>query len=63
MADLIDTANDRAQEQAEDALAAIRRQAAQIPAGNAGHCDLCGEWSGRLVRDACARCRDQLRLP
>lgn len=28
------------------------------PAGKPGDCDLCGEWSGRLIEGACAPCRD-----
>jgi hypothetical protein len=63
MADPIDTANDQAQKHTEASLATIRARAAQIPVGTTGHCDFCGEWSGRLVRDACAPCRDRLRLP
>ncbi len=31
--------------------------------GKAGECELCGEWSGRLVRGGCAPCRDKYRLP
>ena len=30
---------------------------------SAGDCDLCGEWSGRLVNGACAPCRDKWSLP
>ena len=32
------------------------------PAGVQGECDLCGEWSGRLVEGACAPCRDHYGL-
>lgn len=28
-----------------------------------GDCDLCGEWSGRLVGGVCAPCRDRHKLP
>ena len=41
----------------------VRDQAAQIPVGTSGDCDLCGEWSGRLVQGVCAPCRDKHRLP
>lgn len=41
----------------------IRRAAAAIPPGEPGDCDLCGEWFGRLVGGACARCRDKHGLP
>jgi RNA polymerase-binding transcription factor DksA len=58
---------DRAQELAEAERAhgelMARQAAARIPAGNAGECDLCGEWAGRLVHGVCAPCRDLHRLP
>lgn len=44
-------------------LKRVREQAAQIPVGNPGDCDLCGEWSGRLVDGVCAPCRDLHKLP
>lgn len=31
--------------------------------GAPGECELCGEWSGHLVRGACAPCRDRYKLP
>lgn len=34
-----------------------------IPPGTPGDCELCGEWSGRLVNGACAPCRDRHKLP
>ena len=37
--------------------------AAAIPVGEPGECDMCGEWTGRLVGGACARCRDRYKLP
>jgi len=63
MADEVDQANDRAQADTERSIATARAIAANVPAGNEGDCDLCGEWSGRLVGGACARCRDKWRLP
>lgn len=63
MADEIDRANDRAEADTERAIAATRDRAANIPAGEAGDCQLCGEWAGRLVGGACAPCRDKWRLP
>ncbi len=63
MSDIIDQANDRAEADAERLIAIARKDAGQIPAGNAGICDMCGEWSGRLVRGACAPCRDRWQLP
>jgi hypothetical protein len=63
MADEIDVANDYAQRANDAAAATVRAAAALIPAGNAGDCDLCGEWSGRLVGGICAPCRDLRGLP
>lgn len=63
MSDLIDAANERAAEFTGDREAAVRRAAEAIPVGNPGECDLCGNWSGRLVGGACAPCRDRYRLP
>lgn len=39
----------------------LRQQALryELPQGVAGECDLCGEWSGRLVGGVCAPCRDR----
>lgn len=34
----------------------------ELPAGVPGDCDMCGEWSGRLIRGVCAPCRDRYRL-
>lgn len=44
-------------------LKKIREQAAKIPKGKPGDCDLCGEWSVRLVNGVCAPCRDRHKLP
>lgn len=56
--DIIDEANEHAAREALAREAAIRAAAAEIPAGEPGECDFCGEWTGRLVGGACARCRD-----
>jgi hypothetical protein len=61
--DLIDRANDKAQAGIDAAEAEIRYQAGRIPAGEPGTCELCGEWSGRLVKAVCAPCRDKYKLP
>lgn len=63
MADQIDRANAYASAEAAAREAAVRQLAAEIPAGEPGDCDLCGEWTGRLVGGACAPCRDARRLP
>lgn len=39
-------------------IAQVRKEAAQIPVGEPGDCGGCGEYSQRLVRKLCARCRD-----
>jgi len=62
MADEIDIAQQRDLEDTERAVAAARMTCAAIPEGNEGECDLCGEWSGRLVDGACAPCRDKYHL-
>ena len=41
----------------------VRAAAAAIPAGEAGECDLCGEYFARTVNGICARCRDRRNLP
>lgn len=58
--DEIDMAQQREQ---EDRDRAIRAAAHHIPAGVAGECEYCAEWSGRLIGGACAPCRDRYRLP
>lgn len=60
--DIIDQANDRAAEETASIEAAIRRKAAAIPPGEPGECEICGEWSGRLVEGHCAPCRDKYHL-
>ena len=61
--DLIDRANDKAQAGVDAAEAEIRYQAQHIPAGEPGYCKHCGDYSARLVGNACAPCRDHYRLP
>lgn len=63
MADVIDQGSEREQLDTANAVDAVRRAAAAIPAGSAGDCDLCGEHSMRLVQGACAPCRDKYKLP
>lgn len=63
MADIIDTANDQRDKEEAFRIQSARDQAAKIPIGTPGNCDFCGEWTGRLVRGACAPCRDRWRLP
>lgn len=57
MADKIDQTAER-----EERLEELQRKyhkPYEVPAGEPGECELCGEWSGRLVDGACAPCRDR----
>ena len=63
MADEVDMTDERTTAEKADTIARISRAAASIPAGEPGECDLCGEWSGRLVEGVCAPCRDRHNLP
>ena len=57
---------DRAAPEIERALSQALRQLERyggLPAGTPGECELCGEWSGRLIGAACAPCRDKYKLP
>lgn len=63
MADEADTSQVRTEILEASEIAAVRERAAKIPAGVPGECDLCGEWSGRLVKGVCAPCRDEHKLP
>jgi len=59
MADEIDRANEYI-----DAMtaAALKKVTAEIPKGEPGECDWCGEYTPRLVNNACAKCRDDIGL-
>lgn len=59
MADEADVANDYAERWLKDALTANRPE---IPEGRPGDCEWCGEYTPRLVKRACARCRDEYKL-
>lgn len=63
LSDESDLATMREMMEQESSLRAVQLLAAQIPPGEPGECDLCGEWSGRLVSGVCAPCRDRHRLP
>lgn len=62
MADDADMAQSYEQAHLSQSLKRITARPAMEP-GVQGECDLCGEWSGRLVRGVCAPCRDKYRLP
>lgn len=61
--DEADIANDTAAADMARREHAARQAVASIPAGEPGDCDLCGEWTARLVTGACAPCRDHYHLP
>ena len=63
MPDELDKTQDRMEFLEQKDIDAVRRKAASIPAGEAGECELCGEYFARIVRGACARCRDRNGLP
>lgn len=57
-----DLTQEREQVASESAIDRIRAAAAEIKPGVAGECELCGEWSGRLIKGACAPCREKWRM-
>lgn len=59
--DEVDEATERNERRIAEGIA--RAAAQPLVPGTPGDCDLCGEWSGRLVRGACAPCRDRRKLP
>ena len=46
----------------DDHVKEAMRKANEMPVGITGDCSYCGEWSGRLVNDACGYCRDKFHL-
>lgn len=63
LADEADIAARNEQTEVDAGVMRVRKAAAKIPEGTPGDCDLCGEWTGRLVGGACAPCRDRHKLP
>lgn len=64
MADEVDLANDRIEREISARLRDHHAKAqAGMQKGFPGECELCGEWSRRLVDGACAPCRDKYKLP
>jgi len=57
MTDQIDQANDYAEMERQAHIAS--RPDPKINPGKPGDCDLCGEWTGRLVNGACVPCRNK----
>lgn len=60
--DDVDKTQERDQIAADQAIQKVRDAAAVIQPGTAGECEMCGEWSGRLVKGACAPCREKWRM-
>jgi hypothetical protein len=58
MSDVCDITEDRIEKE-EAALINAIRACSKIEPGKPGNCELCGEWSGRLIDGACAPCRDK----
>ena len=46
----------------DDHVKDAMRRAAQIPEGNPGDCEICGEYFSRLVNGACGFCRDKFGM-
>lgn len=61
MSDDVDRMEDREAIASEARVRVIQRRAILDP-GAPGECELCGEQSRRLVRGACAPCRDRRKL-
>lgn len=62
MTDEVDISNDRLQYDTDRRVEEVRKKAELAP-GTPGECELCGEWSGRLINGACAPCRNRFGLP
>jgi len=59
--DEIDQANLYADEMLKRKIEYVLTKA-KMDKGRQGECDLCGEWSGRLINDVCSPCRDRYKL-
>ena len=46
----------------DDHVKDAMRRASEIPAGNSGDCDICGEYFSRLVNGCCGFCRDKFKI-
>jgi hypothetical protein len=62
MADDADSAQDELDRVYDVAKQHFSKLASEIPAGEPGECERCGEFSLRLVEGACAPCRDKYKL-
>ena len=61
MSDEIDDATEYSQKVLDNQIKEIRKRAI-LEKGAPGDCELCGEWSGRLINEVCAPCRDRYKL-
>ena len=57
--DEADIGNDQAQQRLDILIKQARKPLAR---GEPGECQLCGEYSGRLIEAVCAPCRDRYKL-
>jgi hypothetical protein len=62
MPDELDRVQEKIDKELDDRIKAVTAKA-DLPPGKPGDCELCGEWSGRLIDGACAPCRDHFNLP
>lgn len=70
MSDDIDRAGDHIEKTEAALIAAAMSKAADIPTGEQGYCDFCGDWFKRVVAvsvqneslKSCGRCRDEFKL-
>lgn len=61
MTDEFDNASELEQKYRDAAIEKARGK--PLDPGKPGDCEMCGEWSGRLIEGACAPCRDRYKLP
>lgn len=59
----MDEADISAERAAKEAEAIARLEPFKLIPGRPGDCDMCGEWSGRLVGGVCPPCRDKYKMP
>lgn len=59
MSDDVDITTDRLIVMEADGIKAVQRKAQNIPKGEPGDCDECGEYFARLVDGYCGYCRDR----
>ena len=60
--DQIDRADYFIESVVDDHVKEAMRRASEIPEGNAGTCDICGDYFSRLVNGCCGFCRDKFKI-